>query len=74
MYNASSATAKYTDRRGDGKTAMGVSDNAVIVNTDNRAPEFKDQPSSLTIGPRIRLPMIALGNIHQPTTPTPTTI
>ena len=32
------ATAKYTDRRGDGKTAMGVSANAVIENTDNRAP------------------------------------
>ena len=43
------ATAKYTDRRGDGKSAMGVSNNAVIVNTDNRAPEFKDQPSSLKI-------------------------
>ena len=28
-------------------TAMGVSANAVIVNTDNRAPEFKGQPSSL---------------------------
>ena len=43
------ATAKYTDRRGDGKTAMGVSANGVIDNTDNRAPEFKDQPSSLEI-------------------------
>ena len=43
------ATAKYTDRRGDGKTAMQESDNAVIVNTDNRAPEFKAQPSSLKI-------------------------
>ena len=44
------AIAKYTDRRGDGKTStMGVSDNPVIVNTDNRAPEFKDQPSSLEI-------------------------
>ena len=31
----------------DGKTAIGMSANAVIENTDNRAPEFKDdQPSS----------------------------
>ena len=44
------AIAKYTDRRGDGKTStMGVSDNPVIINTDNRAPEFKDPPSSLEI-------------------------
>ena len=44
------AVAKYTDRRGDGKTStMGVSGNPVIINTDNRAPEFKDQPSSLKI-------------------------
>ena len=40
------AIAKYTDRRGDGKTStMGVSDNRVIVNTDNRAPEFDDDDS-----------------------------
>ena len=49
LYQCLQATASYTDRRGDGKTAIGVSDNAVIVNTDNRAPEFKDQPSSLKI-------------------------
>ena len=35
------ATASYTDRRGDGKTAMQVSDNAVNNNTDNRAPDVQ---------------------------------
>ena len=28
---------------------MGVSRAAVIINNDNRAPEFKDQPSSLKV-------------------------
>ena len=54
LYQCLQATASYTDRRGDGKTAMQVSDNAVIVNTDNRAPEFKDQPRSLEIPRGIR--------------------
>ena len=36
------ATAKYADRRDDGKDAMSASDNPVIVNYDNRAPVFKD--------------------------------
>ena len=49
LYKCVRTTASYTDRRGDGKTAMQASDRAVIVNTDNRAPEFKDQPSSLEI-------------------------
>ena len=40
LYQCLQATASYTDRRGDGKSAMQESDNAVIVNTDNRAPEF----------------------------------
>ena len=57
------ATAKYTDRRGDGKTAIGMSANAVIENTDNRAPEFKDQPSSLTIDENSDAD-IPLGNIQ----------
>ena len=57
-------TASYTDRRGDGKTAMGVSNNAVIVNTDNRAPEFKDQPSSLTIAENSDAG-IAVGNMEK---------
>ena len=35
------ATASYTDRRGE-QTAEEVSDNAVIANTDNRAPMFPD--------------------------------
>ena len=36
------ATAKYADRRDDGKDAMSASANPVIVNYDNRAPVFKD--------------------------------
>ena len=44
------AVAKYSDRRGDGKTStMGVSGNPVIINTDNRPPEFKGQPGSLKV-------------------------
>ena len=35
------ATATYTDKRGE-QTAQEVSDNAVIINNDNRAPVFKD--------------------------------
>ena len=34
------ALAKYNDRRGTSKAAAKQSDNAVIVNTDNRAPMF----------------------------------
>ena len=34
--------ASYTDRRGSGKMAMMPSENAVIENTDNVAPMFKD--------------------------------
>ena len=41
------ATAKYTDRRGDGNDAMGVSANAVIENTDNRAPMFPDTETGM---------------------------
>ena len=41
------ATAKYTDRRGDGQTAMGVSANAVKENTDNRAPMFADTETGM---------------------------
>ena len=47
-YECLRATAKYTDRRGDGKTAMDMSDNAVIVNTDNRAPMFKENDQEIT--------------------------
>ena len=36
------ATAKYADRRDDGKDAVVASNNPVIVNHDNRAPVFKD--------------------------------
>ena len=42
------ANASYTDRRGEGKTAMGQSDNAVIVNNDNRAPMFKENDVEIT--------------------------
>ena len=42
------ARASYTDRRGEGKTAMGVSDNAVRVNNDNRAPMFKENDVEIT--------------------------
>ena len=42
------ANASYTDRRGEGKTAMGVSDNAVRVNNDNRAPMFKENDREIT--------------------------
>ena len=50
IWQVSSAPPPATPTGGaTGKTAMGVSDNAVIENTDNRAPEFKDQPSSLKI-------------------------
>ena len=38
----------YTDRRGEGKTAMGLSDNAVRVNNDNRAPMFKENDVEIT--------------------------
>ena len=34
--------ASYTDRRGSGKSAMMPSDNAVIENTDNVGPEFRE--------------------------------
>ncbi len=44
------ATVKYTDRRGAGKSAMGGdSANAVLRNTDNRAPAFKNQPGKLSV-------------------------
>ena len=42
------ANASYTDRRGEGKTAMGDSDNAVRVNNDNRAPMFKENDQEIT--------------------------
>ena len=42
------ANASYTDRRGEGKTAPGVSDNAVRVNNDNRAPMFKENDVEIT--------------------------
>ncbi len=42
------ATAKYTDRRGE-TSAMGVSDNSVVDNNDNRAPAFKNQPGSHSV-------------------------
>ena len=42
------AMASYTDRRGEGKTAMGVSDNGVRVNNDNRAPMFKENDVEIT--------------------------
>ena len=42
------ARASYSDRRGEGKTAMGVSDNAVRVNNDNRAPMFKENDVEIT--------------------------
>ena len=48
LYNCLQATASYTDRRGDGKTAMQESDNAVIENTDNRAPMFKENDQEIT--------------------------
>ena len=36
------AMATYTDRRGPGNTMHKPSDNSVIENTDNVAPEFKE--------------------------------
>ena len=48
LYQCLQATAKYTDRRGEGKTAMGVSDNTVRVNNDNRAPMFKENDQEIT--------------------------
>ena len=42
------ANASYTDRRGEGKTAMGESANAVRVNNDNRAPMFKENDQEIT--------------------------
>ena len=42
------ATASYNDRRDEGKTAMDVSDNAVIVNNDNVAPVFKENDQEVT--------------------------
>ena len=48
LYQCLRATAKYTDRRGEGKTAMGESDNAVRVNNDNRAPMFKENDQEIT--------------------------
>ena len=42
------AMASYTDRRGEGKTAVGQSDNAVRVNNDNRAPMFKENDQEIT--------------------------
>ena len=42
------ARASYTDRRGEGKTAMDVSDSAVIANNDNRAPMFKENDVEIT--------------------------
>ena len=48
LYQCLQATASYTDRRGDGKTAMQESANVVIANTDNRAPMFKENDQEIT--------------------------
>ena len=65
LYECLQATASYTDRRGDGKTAMQESDNAVIANTDNRAPMFKENDQEITepLGrwPRMSVPMTLFG-------------
>ena len=37
-----SVRATYTDSHGSGKSAVAVSGNAVVVDRDNLAPEFKD--------------------------------
>ena len=42
------ARASYTDRRGEGKTARGESENAVRVNNDNRAPMFNENDQEIT--------------------------
>ena len=42
------ATASYTDRRSEA-TAEAVSDNTVIANTDNRAPEFSTESTTRKI-------------------------
>ena len=42
------AMATYTDRRGSGKLANLPSDNAVILNTDNVAPMFKENNEEIT--------------------------
>ena len=40
--------ATYTDRRGPGNTMNKPSNNAVIVNTDNVAPMFKENNEEIT--------------------------
>ena len=42
------AMATYTDRRGPGNTMYKSSNNAVIVNTDNVAPMFKENDEEIT--------------------------